>query len=81
MAIGRAAHDDFGGDHRSSAGTVVDDHGLPPGLDQLLRDQARNEVRATAGREGHDQSQWAAGIRARLCSVSETRGHRQSDEH
>jgi hypothetical protein len=55
VAIRRAARRVFGADRAADAGAVLDEHGLPQHGGQLLRHDARGEVRGTTGREGRDE--------------------------
>src|SRR3977135_3490137 len=45
---------DFESDDRAYAGAVFDDYRLAPALDQLLREQPREDVARTAGHERID---------------------------
>ncbi|MGY3224149.1 hypothetical protein ACVIM5_004756 [Bradyrhizobium sp. USDA 4512] len=55
VAVGRRLRDRVGAEHAALAGAVVDDHGLPCELRDLLPDHPRDDVVRPAGRERHDQ--------------------------
>ena len=56
VAVGRGVHDRFGADVVSGSGLVLDDELLAEPLRQPLRDHARGDVGAAAGREWHDDA-------------------------
>jgi hypothetical protein len=61
VAVGRGAGDVFGADRGGGAGAILDDDGLAPGLEQLLRQAARDEVHRPAGGDRDDDAYGALG--------------------
>src|SRR5262245_36000900 len=56
VAVRDGLGDRVGADIAACAGAVLDHDLLAEPVAQLLRDDARNDVRAAAGREGYDQA-------------------------
>src|SRR5438094_1909904 len=61
VAVGRRFGDAGGANRGIGAGLISDHHRLSPDLAQPLRDHAREDVGRSAGRERHDDFDWARG--------------------
>ena len=59
----------FGGDHASAAGTVVDDHLLSERFGELLRKDARQCIARAARRIGHEEADRLRGVAAVLAAA------------
>ena len=55
IAVGRGFRRDVGSDHAAGAGAIVDEHGLPELLPELIGDDAANDVITAARRKWNDQ--------------------------
>ena len=56
VAVRLGLRGELGADDAVGAAAIVHDDGLPPRLAQLLRDGARDDVGAAAGRKRHDEA-------------------------
>ena len=75
VAIGRRLCHRVGAEHAARAAAVIDDHGLAEALAQPALQDARNHVRAAAGRIGHDE---AHRFRRPVVRDSDARGKQSS---
>jgi hypothetical protein len=66
VTIGFGTRDEIAGDRAVGARPVFDDHRLPEGSRQGLREDARHHVGGPAGRETHQQADRLARLRKRL---------------
>ena len=58
VAIGRRLRYRLSAQHAARAAAVIDDHRLAEAVAQPALQDARNHVRAAAGRIGHDEAHW-----------------------
>ena len=73
VAIRRASRRELAADVSPCTGTIIDDDLLTPDFTQLLRDDARNDVRRTARRKRHDDAHGFG--RITLCPCQRCQGH------
>ncbi len=84
VAVGLGLGDVFRADDGAGAGLVLDDHGAAELLGHLLRERARDDVGAAAGRERHDDPGHLAGeiggARCRRQSEADQGGEQELSE-